>query len=122
MQDCQRTVLEGCLDFGHHLGDELLSHTFSEMIERTTGLEHVGGAFSNQTGRFLLDGTSSLTNVDSNSNINDFFNASQHKLADGSPANLGHIIVAGQEGNDYIIGGVGDDYLYGDEGNDTIQG
>ena len=123
MMDGDRFYYLYRMPVGHHLGDELLSHTFSEMIERTTGLDHVGGAFSNQTGRFLLDGTSSLTNVDSNSNINDFFNASQHKLADGvTPANLGHIIVAGQEGNDYIIGGVGDDYLYGDEGNDTIQG
>ncbi len=107
---------------GHHLGDELLSHTFSEMIERTTGLDHVGAAFGTQTGRFLLDGIGSPTDVDANTNINDFFNASQHTLPNGDLASNGHIIVAGQEGNDYIIGGVGDDYLYGDEGNDRIQG
>ncbi|NOU03344.1 MAG: hypothetical protein HOO94_06830, partial [Novosphingobium sp.] len=107
---------------GHHLGDELLSHTFSEMIERTTGLDHTGAAFGVQTGRFILDGIDSLTGVDSNSDINDFFNASQHTLPNGDPASNGHIIVAGQDGDDFIIGGVGDDYLYGDAGNDRIQG
>lgn len=107
---------------GQHLGDELISHTFSEMIERTTGLEHTGAAFGTQTGVFQLDSTGNFTDVDANNNINDYFNASQHLLADGTPANLGHIVVSGGDGNDYIVGGFGDDYLYGDDGNDFIQG
>lgn len=133
MMDGDRFYYLYRMPVGQHLGDELLSHTFSEIIERTTGLDHIGAAFGTQTGRFILDGGAqnpgapnpldpTKSSVDANDNINDYFNASQHKLADGSPANLGHIIVAGLEGNDYIVGGFGDDYLYGDEGNDTIQG
>lgn len=95
---------------GQHLGDELLSHTFSEMIERTTGLEHTGSAFGTQTGRFILD------------DGNNYFNENQHTLPNGDSARDGHVIVAGLAGNDFIVGGLGDDYLYGDEGNDTIQG
>ncbi|WP_218463706.1 peroxidase family protein [Maritimibacter sp. DP1N21-5] len=40
----------------------------------------------------------------------------------GGSANDGHIVVAGLEGNDYIIGGLGDDTIYGDAGNDLIEG
>ncbi|MEQ1519303.1 MAG: hypothetical protein ABL931_22740, partial [Usitatibacteraceae bacterium] len=53
---------------------------------------------------------------------NNFFNANQHTLPDGSPARDGHVIVAGLGGNDFIVGGLGDDYIYGDAGNDTLQG
>lgn len=95
---------------GQHLGDELLSHTFSEMIERTTGLEHTGAAFGTQTGRFILD------------DGNNFFNANQNTLPNGDPARDGHIIIAGLDGNDFLVGGLGDDYIYGDAGNDTLQG
>ncbi|RMH45772.1 MAG: hypothetical protein D6688_05730, partial [Alphaproteobacteria bacterium] len=40
----------------------------------------------------------------------------------GGSANDGHIVVAGLDGNDYIVAGLGDDVIYGDAGDDVIEG
>lgn len=111
---------------GTNLGDEIIGNHFGDLVQRATGLEHLAGdVFITPDAVFELDGTT-LTDVDANSDINDFFDASIQTITyvDGSegPASGAHIIVAGNEGHDYIKGGLGDDTLYGDDGNDTMEG
>ncbi len=120
---------------GTNLGDEIINNQFNNLVMENTGLLHVNGeVFIREDARFELDGIDTdgagldvgLTDVDANSDINDYFNAASQIItyADGTtgPASAGHIVVAGNEGHDFIIAGLGDDTVYGDDGNDTIQG
>jgi Ca2+-binding RTX toxin-like protein len=109
-----------------HLGDEFIRNQFGNLVMDNTGLELANGeVFIWASGTFELDGNV-LTNVDADSNINDYFNAAEHTITDvdGLPMNAadGHLVVAGNEGDDFILGGLGDDSLYGDAGNDQLYG
>ncbi len=92
-------------------------------MQRATGLEHLNGdVFITPDAVFELglnpDGT--------DANTNDFFDASTQTITyvDGTqgPASGAHLIIAGNNGHDYLKGGLGDDTIYGDAGNDFIQG
>ncbi|MGO4852554.1 peroxidase family protein [Phaeovulum sp. W22_SRMD_FR3] len=122
MQDGDRFYYLYRMPVGQHLGDQIIGEQFSDLIMRTTGLEHIADAFAAQTAYYTLDGTGSLSDVDADDNINDYFNAIYELQPDGSSANGGHIVVAGLDGDDYIIAGLGDDVVYGDAGNDRIEG
>jgi Ca2+-binding RTX toxin-like protein len=111
---------------GTDLGNEIIENQFGNLVMENTGLTHLNGEifiWSNAT--FELDGAT-LTNVDADSDINDYFNAASHTIfdVDGTemPASAGHLVIAGNEGNDLIIAGLGDDTVYGDAGDDVIQG
>ena len=61
---------------GTNLGNEIINNHFTDMVMRATGLEHLNGdVFITPDAVFELDG-STLTDVDANSDINDFFDAS----------------------------------------------
>lgn len=49
-------------------------------------------------------------------------NVSISETTPGGSANDGHIVIAGLDGNDYLVAALGDDTVYGDAGNDTIEG
>ena len=49
-------------------------------------------------------------------------NVNVAEIAPGGSANDGHNVIAGLEGNDYLIAGLGDDYVYGGDGDDVIEG
>ncbi len=111
---------------GTNLGNEIIQNQFTNLVSEHTGLTHLNGEiFIREDARYELDGAT-LTNVDANSDINDYFNLASHTIFDvygePMPASDGHIVIAGNEGHDFIIGGLGDDTIYGDAGNDTIQG
>jgi hypothetical protein len=127
MQDSDRFYYLYRMPVGQHLGDQIIGEQFADLIMRTTGLEHIGDAFGFQSANFILDGTNNDNPYDGVGNadtygINDYFNAIYETLPDGGSANDGHIVVAGLEGNDYIVAALGDDYIYGDAGNDVIEG
>ena len=120
---------------GTNLGNEIIQNQFGNLVKEHTGLEHLNGEifiWANAT--YELDGVDidgagpdvGLTDVDSNADLNDYFNAATQTIldVDGTPmqASLGHLIIAGNEGHDFIIAGLGDDTVYGDDGDDTIQG
>ena len=121
---------------GTHLGDEIIRNQFTNLVMENTGLQHLNGEiFIWSSATFELDGIDTdgpagpdvgLTDIDANDDINDYFNAATHTIfdVDGTPmkASLGHLVIAGNEGHDFIIAGLGDDTVYGDDGNDTIQG
>ena len=127
MQDADRFYYLYRMPVGQHLGDQIIGEQFADLIMRTTGLEHIGDAFGFQSATFTLDGTNNDNPYDGvgaadTYGINDYFNAIYETLPDGGSANDGHIVVAGLEGNDYIVAALGDDYVYGDAGNDVIEG
>lgn len=126
MQDGDRFYYLYRTPMGTHLGDEIIRNQFANLVMDNTGLEHVNGEvfiWSNAT--FELDGAT-LTDVDADSNINDYFNAATQTITDVDgtlmQASAGHLVIAGNEGHDYIIAGLGDDTVYGDAGNDQIFG
>lgn len=125
MQDGDRFYYLYRFPFAHPIGVQIIAEQFSDMIVRNLDIEHPGLAFTRADAVFELDGNT-LTAVDTDTSIHDYFDAAQHTITfvDGStgPASDGHIIIAGNEGNDFIIAGVGDDVVYGGAGNDTIQG
>jgi len=99
---------------GTNLGNEIIENQFANLVMEHTGLEHVNGEafiWANKTYELGAGG--------------DYFNAATQTVldVDGSPipASSGHIVVAGNGGDDYIIGGLGDDTVYGDAGNDQIH-
>lgn len=111
---------------GTHLGDEIIRNQFTNLVMENAGLTHLNGEiFIWPNATFELDGTT-LTDVDADGNINDYFNAATHTITDVDgtemQASAGHLVIAGNAGHDYIIAGLGDDTVYGDDGNDTIQG
>ena len=127
MQDSDRFYYLYRMPVGQHLGDQIIGEQFADLIMRTTGLEHIGDAFGFQSATFTLDGTNNDNPYDGvgaadTYGVNDYFNAIYETLPDGGSANDGHIVVAGLEGNDYIVAALGDDYVYGDAGNDVIEG
>ena len=127
MQDADRFYYLYRMPVGHHLGDQIIGEQFSDLIMRTTGLEHIGDAFGLQSAYYTLDGFNNDNPYDGvgaadTYGINDYFNAIYETLPDGGSANDGHIVVVGLEGNDYIVAALGDDYVYGDAGNDVIEG
>lgn len=131
MQDGDRFYYLYRTPMGTALGDEIIANQFGDLVSRATGIEHLNGdVFIAADKYFFLDGSRSMkgqapqmTNIDSDNNIDDYFNAALHFLDDGvTRASSGHIVVVGGTGNDYIVGGLGDDTLYGDEGNDFLQG
>ena len=128
MQDADRFYYLYRMPVGQHLGDQIIGEQFADLIMRTTGLEHIGDAFGFQSATFTLDGTNNDNPYDGvgaadTYGVNDYFNAIYETLPDGgTSANDGHIVVAGLEGNDYIVAALGDDYVYGDAGNDVIEG
>ena len=129
MQDGDRFYYLHRMPIGHHLGDQIIGEQFADLIMRTTGLENIGDAFGDPstTVSFTLDGFNNDNPYDGVGaadafGINDYFNAIYETLPDGGSANDGHIVVAGLEGNDYIVAALGDDYVYGGEGNDVIEG
>ncbi|MEW5964935.1 MAG: peroxidase family protein [Pseudomonadota bacterium] len=126
MQDGDRFYYLYRTPMGTHLGDEIIRNQFANLVMDNTGLEHVNGeVFIWSSATFELDGAT-LTDVDADSNINDYFNAATQTIidVDGTPiqASAGHLVIAGNEGHDYIIAGLGDDTVYGDAGNDSIFG
>ncbi|MBR0551004.1 peroxidase family protein [Stakelama marina] len=111
MQDGDRFYYLYRMPVGQHLGDQIIGEQFADLIQRTTGTEHTGDAFGSQSAFYELGSG------------NDVWQASTAgSLADGTPVQDGHLVVAGNGGDDYIAGGLGDDYLYGDDGADTLNG
>ncbi len=112
MQDGDRFYYLYRLPPGTNLGDEVIRAEFSTLVERATGLEHLNGNVFAYADKFFI--------LDDNPN---FFNAASALLDDGvTPASQGHIVIAGNGGNDYLVAGLGDDTVYGDAGDDYIQG
>ena len=108
---------------GTNLGNEIIGNHFTDLVQRATGLEHLtGDVFITPDAEFELgknpDGT--------DANTNDFFDAAIEIITyvDGTegPASGAHLVIAGNNGHDYLKGGLGDDTIYGDDGNDFIQG
>jgi Ca2+-binding RTX toxin-like protein len=115
MQDGDRFYYLHRTPMGMDLGDEIILNQFTDLVQRATGLEHLNGdIFIREDGRFILDGDNNF--FDASQNVITFFDGSQ------APASTGHIVIAGNDGNDFLIAGLGDDTVYGDAGNDQIQG
>ena len=114
-QDGDRFYYLYRLPMGTHLGNEVIENQFGNLVMDHTGLEHLNGEvfiWANQT-----------YNLTDNP---DYFNVATETIydVDGTPmpASAGHIIIAGNGGDDYIVAGLGDDTIYGDAGNDQIYG
>lgn len=82
----------------------------------------IDAAVAGQQLRIVIQKLSDATVEDAGATQVLIDNVSLTESTPGGSANDGHIVVAGLEGNDYIVGALGDDTIYGGDGNDIIEG
>lgn len=103
---------------GTHLGNEIIENQFGNLVAEHTGLTHPNGE--------IFIWANATYELSPGTDTPDYFNAATETIldVDGTPipASAGHLVIAGNGGDDYIAGGLGDDTIYGDAGNDQVYG